>query len=66
MNDASVLLFDLRDLDLFVLYDFEGDLDRDLELDDLLFVLHNLDLLFPLCDPDLQGDLDCDLELDDA
>ena len=60
------LLFNLCDLDLFVLYDFEGVLDRDLELDNLLFVLHNLDLLFALFDHDLEGDLDCDLELDDA
>ena len=62
------LLFDLRDRDLFILYvfDFEGDLDRDLELDDLLFVLHNLDLLFALSDIDLERNLDCDFELDDA
>ena len=66
MNDVSVnFFFDLRDVDLFVLYDFdfEGDLDRDLELDDLL---QNLDLLFALCDLDLEGDLDRELELDDA
>ena len=51
-----------------ILYDFdlEGDLDCDLEPDDLLFVLRNLDILFALCDLDLERDLDCDLELDDA
>ena len=31
---------------LFYMTDFEGDLDCDLELDDLLFVLRNIHLLF--------------------
>ena len=69
MNDISVNFFlNYVTLTFFVLYDFdfEGNLDFDLELDDLLFVLRNLDLLFTLCDLDLEGDLDCDLELDDA